>query len=106
MRDDFESTNPGDNSQQASERLHGDRTSIAPEFIELMGDPPVIDGEDPEEFHSLLGRMAIEIKPKGPIEISWTHRLTCLLWEIRRLERFKTQNSQERAGDGLTIFWA
>lgn len=88
---DFESSNSDSvNGQPSEQDFTAVEQAFAPEFIELLGDPPVIDGEDPEEFQNLLARTVVELKPNGLIEIFWTHRFACLIWEVRRLQRFKT----------------
>ena len=68
---------------------------------DLLGPPPVITGEDPDEFLELLDRVREDVKPNGIIEEIWVRDIVDLMWEIRRLRRLKASLLQAAAHQGL-----
>ena len=68
---------------------------------DLLGPPPVITGEDPDEFLELLDRVREDAKPNGIIEEIFVRDSVDLLWEIRRLRRLKASLLQAAAHKGL-----
>ena len=76
---------------------HNPLQSIAIQAGDLLGPPPVITGEDPDEFLELLDRVREDAKPNG----IFVRDSVDLLWEIRRLRRLKASLLQAAAHKGL-----
>lgn len=68
---------------------------------DLLGPPPVIAGEDANEFAELLARVREGVKPVGIIEEIWVRDVVELVWDIRRLRRLKANLLQANAHKGL-----
>lgn len=68
---------------------------------DLLGPPPVITGEDPDAFLELLDRVRADAKPKGIIEDILVRDFVELLWDSRRLRRFKASLLQAAAPKAL-----
>jgi hypothetical protein len=68
---------------------------------DLLGPPPVITGEDPDEFLDLLDRVREDAKPNGIIEEMLVRDIVDLIWESRRLRRLKASLLQAAAHEGL-----
>jgi hypothetical protein len=68
---------------------------------DLLGPPPVITGEDPAAFLALLDGVRADAKPHGMIEEIWVRDIAELIWESRRLHRYKASLLQAAAHKGL-----
>ena len=62
---------------------------VPPEVQALLGDPPVLTGEDDGLYHTLMEQFAKLVEPQDMIEWWWVKDMTDHSWEIRRLRRFK-----------------
>ena len=68
---------------------------------DLLGPPPVIAGEDPNEFNELLDRVRADAKPKDMIEEILVRDFVDLVWDIRRLRRLKANLLQDNSHEGV-----
>jgi len=64
--------------------------------LSLLGEPPVIDGEDANDFHRLLHEISEGINPIDMIEEILVYDVAILLWEGSRLRRLKVSFLRER----------
>jgi hypothetical protein len=55
----------------------------------LFGLPPLLEGEDPADYHALLGRVSAAVKPKDVLEEIWVRDVVDITWEIQRARRLK-----------------
>ena len=55
----------------------------------LLGDPPLLRGEDIGLYNQVMAQFAKIVDPKDMIEWWWVKDITDHSWEIRRLRRFK-----------------
>ncbi len=62
---------------------------IPPEIRALLGEPPLLNSEDPSAYEALLATFGAAVRPTDPIE--WIHVKDCvdLTWEIRRIRQAK-----------------
>jgi hypothetical protein len=68
---------------------------------DLLGPPPVIAGEDANEFNELLDRVRADAKPKDMIEEILVRDFVDLVWDIRRLRRLKANLLQANSHEGV-----
>jgi hypothetical protein len=68
---------------------------------DLLGPPPVIAGEDAQEFWELLERVRDDVKPDDMLEEIWVRDAVELVWEARRLRRLKASVFEVGAHEGL-----
>jgi hypothetical protein len=55
----------------------------------LLPDPPMLSSESADDFKALREALEDEIKPRGIIERMIVAEISNIVWEIRRLRRFK-----------------
>lgn len=67
-----------------------DGSKIPEELRGLFGDPPLLAGEDPELYQSLLRALIKDHKPKATTDWIAIHDEITALWEERRLRRAST----------------
>jgi len=62
---------------------------IPPEIRALLGEPPLLNSEDPSAYEALLATFGAAVRPTDPIE--WIHVKDCvdLTWEIQRIRQAK-----------------
>ncbi len=89
--------------QECSNMSDNGTTSCQPIVLaaDLLGPPPVIAGEDADEFAELLERVRDRVKPSGIIEEIWVRDVLDLTWDIRRLRRLKASLLRANAHKGL-----
>ena len=56
----------------------------------LFAPPPVLPGEDPAAYDSLLARISGTVNPSDTIEEMWLHDIAASTWEILRWRRAKS----------------
>ena len=64
---------------------------IPKDVAEFIGDRPIVQGENPQQYDSLFGRLAALIAPRDPIEWIWTKDIADAHWEARRARRFRDE---------------
>lgn len=69
---------------------------IPPQIAELLGESPLILGEDENEYWNLCAQFASAIQPKDFVEWVWVRDILDLTWEIRRLRRLKAAYLREQ----------
>jgi hypothetical protein len=62
---------------------------VPPEVQAVLGEPPLLRGEDAGAYHKLRDQIAEEVEPRDLIEWWRTKDVVDHCWEIRRLRRFK-----------------
>lgn len=70
----------------------------------LFNDPPLMPGEDPDQYETLLRSIVHEIHPGDVIEALWVKNITDLIWEANRIRRWRRQilvQAQLQAADDL-----
>lgn len=72
---------------QPPETLQG----IPKDVAEFIGNRPIVQGENPQQYDSLFGKLAAMITPGDPIEWIWTKDIADAHWEARRARRFRDQ---------------
>ena len=72
---------------QPPETLQG----IPKDVAEFIGNRPIVQGENPQQYDSLFGKLAAMIAPGDPIEWIWTKDIADAHWEARRARRFRDQ---------------
>jgi hypothetical protein len=68
-----------------------DNASAAQFDSELFGPPPLLAGEDPDEYMELFRGISITVQPADIFERNWVRHMTDLMWEVRRYRRIITQ---------------
>jgi hypothetical protein len=72
----------------------GDRAGVADaeeHFVakEVLGPPALIDGEEAEDYDTLLAQISYDVRPCDTIEAIWVRDVVDLVWQIRRLRRLE-----------------
>lgn len=68
---------------------------------ELLGPPPLLEGEDPAAYGALRDRVRDAVEPSDAIEEFWVRDVVDLLWETLRLRRLKAAFIRASAPEGL-----
>jgi hypothetical protein len=63
---------------------------IPRELEGLFGDPPLLEGEDPDLYWGLLGAMIKDRQPQSFLEWTYVYDMVSKLWEEGRLKRAST----------------
>ena len=71
--------------------------------LDLLGPPPIINGEDPKEYFELWERFHAEAKPRDLTETALLRDVVDHIWEIRRLRRLKAGLLNAGACQGLEL---
>ena len=74
-------------------------THVRADNRDLLGKPPLLANEDPNEYDALLDALASEVNPKDFIERLWVKDVADHTWEILRYRRIKAAyvNGQSNA---------
>ncbi|MGU3361948.1 hypothetical protein ACLBWX_16595 [Methylobacterium sp. M6A4_1b] len=70
----------------------------------LFRDRPLMPGEDPKQYETLLRNIIHQIRPTDVIEAIWVKDITDLIWEANRIRRWRIQTlirAQVRAAENL-----
>ena len=71
------------------------------ELNDLLGPPPVLEGEDSVAYHALWARIREAVTPRDILEEIWARDIVDNLWETLRLRRIKTALLHSSAHEGL-----
>ena len=63
----------------------------------LIGDAPLMKGENTRGYDELLGRMTATLQPRDCLEEIWIHDVVDLVWETFRLRRLKARLMTDEA---------
>jgi hypothetical protein len=76
-------------------------TSAAPalERFALFGPPPLINGENPEDYNELLLRVSTAVGPQDAFEDLWVRDIVDHSYNIFRLRRYKAELMEEYSRD-------
>ena len=78
--------------QISANPFDGSGTTSNPKFdAALFGPPPLLSGEDPDEYMALFRSIAATVQPADIFERQAVRHLTDLMWEMRRYRRLITQ---------------
>lgn len=75
--------------------------ALDPEVNEILGPPPILDGEDLDAYNGLHDRMRSVVSPEDFIEEIWVRDVVDLTWEILRLRRLKAKLMAAETHQGL-----
>ena len=67
----------------------------------LFGPPPLIEGENTQDYDDLVTRISTEVKPDDILEHIWVRDFVDLVWEASRLRRLKANLMTANAVHGL-----
>ena len=80
-------------------------TRLVPtDILELLGDPPLVRGEEPEDYDRLFNQLAATIDPQDFVDWIYTKDILDLVWEIKRWRIIKSaffDNELMRSGSRL-----
>lgn len=65
--------------------------AIPPQFNFMLADRPVLNDEDSAQYDTLLSAIVQQVKPTNVIEVMWVKDITDLIWEAKRLRRWRSQ---------------
>jgi hypothetical protein len=68
-----------------------DFTPEQKEFLELLGPPPLVPGDDGNRYQRFLAAIVAEVKPTDILECIWVRDVIDLQWEILRYRKAKAQ---------------
>ena len=71
----------------------------------LLGPPPLIDGEDAAAYEAIYEQILAAIDPKDVFEQFWVRDLADLIWGALRLRRLKTKLFHSAAHENSTRFY-
>ena len=81
----------GENGEFVSDpNAEGVALLVPSEILGLLGDPPLVRGEDPEDYHRLFNQLAATIDPQDFVEWIFTKDILDLVWEIKRWRGVKS----------------
>jgi len=81
----------------------GESGTPATDLLEILGPPPLLDGENRDHYVAIYTRMRSSVAPADMIEEIWVHDVVDLTWEILRLRRLKARLMEGRASVGVGI---
>ena len=64
-------------------------TLVPAEIRDMLGKPPLLATEDPNQYDALLTELAREVRPSDFIEWLWVKDIADLTWDIFRYRRIK-----------------
>ena len=76
-------------------------TKLDPELRQILGPPPLYEGESEENYNQLYDRVRRTVLPEDTIEEIWVRDVVDLTWEILRLRRLKAKLMDAAASQGL-----
>ncbi len=66
-------------------------TALDPQLVEILGPPPLLDGENLDAYNALYDRVRSAVAPSDIIEELWVRDVVDLTWETLNLRRMKTR---------------
>src|SRR5262245_27929008 len=81
-------------------------THVPTEIRGLLGEPPLLATESPNQYYALLIELVREVKPSDIIEWLWVKDVADLTWDILRYRRIKAAYLEDRteADDEASMF--
>ena len=76
-------------------------TLVPAEIRDMLGEPPLLATEDPNQYDALLTELAREVRPSDFIEWLWVKDIADLTWDIIRYRRIKASYVDGRFGSAL-----
>lgn len=77
---------------QGDASTSGDVLPAIPAHLDfLFSDPPLLPGEDADQYETLLRSIVDQIRPADVIEALWVKNITDLIWEANRIRRWRRQ---------------
>jgi hypothetical protein len=64
-------------------------TLVPAEIRDVLGEPPLLATEDPNQYDALLAELAREVRPSDFTEWLWVKDIADLTWDIIRYRRIK-----------------
>ena len=58
-------------------------------IAELIGPPPVLRGEDPQQYDTVFSKVAAVVVPADEFEWIWVKDIADALWEGRRVRKMR-----------------
>ncbi len=74
-----------------SKRLTSASSGLPDDIAEFVGPPPILHGDDPQQYDSVFSRVAAVVAPRDAIEWLWVKDFTDALWEGRRVRKMRDQ---------------
>ena len=68
-----------------------DLAHLDPELRQILGSPPLYEGESEENYDHLYERLRSTVSPADVIEELWVRDVVDLVWETLRLRRLKAR---------------
>lgn len=68
----------------------------------LFADRPLLPGEDPEQYDALLRSVVQQVMPTDVIEAIWVKDIIDLIWEAKRLRRWRDQILNQARLEAIT----
>jgi hypothetical protein len=65
--------------------------SLEPDLIEILGPPPLLEGENLDAYNAMHDRARGAVAPADVIEEIWVRDIVDLVWETVRLRRLKAK---------------
>jgi len=72
-----------------------------PAPLDILGPPPLLEGEDGALYDELLARISASVEPEDVLEEIWVRDVVDLVWETFRLRRLKAAYLDTAAYEGL-----
>lgn len=80
------------NDTGGDDSVSGDVLPAIPIHLDfLFRDRPLMPGEDPKQYETLLRNIIQQIRPADVIEAIWVKDITDLIWEANRIRRWRMQ---------------
>ncbi len=70
-------------------------------ILDCLGPAPLIPGENTAAYTALLAGVSVDVRPRGMLEEGWVRDVADLLWEARRLRRYRAALMTGCADQGL-----
>jgi hypothetical protein len=79
------------------------RPPLDPELRQILGPPPLFEGESEADYNQLYDRFRSAVSPKDVIEEMWVRDLADLGWETNRLRRLKAKLMDAARWQGMAV---
>jgi hypothetical protein len=90
------------NDQTAADEIDGtDNTPVSRFDAALFGPPPLLAGDDPNQYTQLFRGISATVRPADIFERSSVRHMADLMWEVRRYRRIATQLVDANDQQGL-----
>lgn len=92
-----------DTSNLPADTEHAQAPTSDAEMEELLGAPPLLEGENRETYNAFHNHVRAAIAPTDFIEQIWARDLSDLTWEILRLRRYKAEYHNYGSAVGFRV---